>query len=62
MEEKAYELFIKYINTHSLMSKNAAKKCAYLELEGRVEELSVIPGTEHRIKELEEIKAKVFEL
>ena len=61
MEEKAYELFIKYINTHSLMSKNAAKTCAYLELEGRVEELSIIPGTESRIRELEQIKMKILD-
>ena len=62
MEEKAYELFIKYINTHSLMSKNAAKTCAYLELEGRLEELKVIPGTESRMRELEEIKLKILAL
>jgi hypothetical protein len=62
MEEKAYEFFIKYINTHSLMSKNAAKTCAYFELEGRMEELSAIPGTESRIRELEEIKIKVMEI
>jgi len=64
MEQKAYELFIKYINIHSLMSKNAAKTCAYYELEGRVEELKKLelPGTASRIMELEEIKTKILDL
>lgn len=62
MKEKAYELFLKYINTHSLMSKNAAKKCAFLEIEGRVEELSGVQGMEHRIRELEGLKEMVWDI
>ncbi|MEO5996423.1 MAG: hypothetical protein ABIN89_06830 [Chitinophagaceae bacterium] len=64
MEQKAYELFIKYINIHSLMSKNAAKTCAYFELEGRVEEFIKLqlPGDEFRIKEMEEMKIQVMNL
>lgn len=62
MKEKAYELFLKYINTHSLMSKNAAKQCAYLEIQGRVEELSNVEGMQHRIMELEGIKEMVCDI
>lgn len=62
MKEQAYEIFIKYINTHSLMSKNAAKKCAYLEIEGRVEELSRMQGMENRIMELKGIKDMVCDI
>lgn len=62
MKQKAYEYFIKYINTYSLMSKNAAKTCAFFELEGRLEELTRLPGTELRIKELEEIKLRIMEI
>ena len=62
IREKAYEMFLKYINTHSLMSKNAAKRCAFLEIEGRVEELSRMQGMENRIMELQEIKEMVLDI
>lgn len=62
MKEKAYEMYLKYINTHSLMSKNAAKKCAFLEIEGRVEELSSMQGMENRITELEGLKEMVLDI
>lgn len=59
MEEKAQELFVKYLKSYSLMSENAAKKWVFPEFEGRVEELSKISGTELRIRELEELKINV---
>jgi hypothetical protein len=55
MEEKANELYNKYLNTHSLMSKNAAKKCAAITVNETIRELEQIPGTEHRIEELKKI-------
>ncbi|MEJ7738778.1 MAG: hypothetical protein WKF97_15240 [Chitinophagaceae bacterium] len=59
---EASELYWKYFNTHSYMSRYAAKQCALLEVQGRVEELNKIPGTEGRVKELELVKEKIVEL
>jgi len=60
--KEAKDLYCKYFNTHSYMSRYAAKQCALLEVEGRVEELNKIPGTETRIRELELVKEKIVEL
>jgi hypothetical protein len=60
MEQKVYYLVITYVNTHSLVLKNSSKQCAYFELEARVEELRVIPGTALRITEPEQIKVNVY--
>lgn len=64
MEEvnEANRLYWKYFNTHAYMSRYAAKQCALLEVQGRVEELRKISGTEGRIKELELVKEKIVEL